>query len=656
MKSRPWQIWTIFAVCLLAVLFGMIRLTAQLLELERSEARARKTAKLEENIRLALWRMDSFLSPIIARENAREPYEYQRFYAVEDAYRNSAAQADTGTKKILIPSRLLDVQSEFILLHFQVDNQNIFRSPQIPEEKNMKKMVQQEHIRDYTERMNILKKFLNWQIAAARLDTRSDVRKPETNVQKKYIVQVEDTNAPDQIKQQASSDYQIMMNDKEMWARSSNKEMQTMNAMIQQGRKSFTSNRKKRHENCKTQQQSRKQKDNRKQQKQDAEQRLQVQQAETQQKKKPQPAAQKSRPRITDRPPGIDRQIMQPCWVSGNLFLLREVTLNSRPRIQGVWLNWNAIRKQMLENIRDLLPGALLEMSTDTAGETPCALASVPAALVPGDIRIPAPQGIQPIRLSLYIAWACFLAGAGAAGVLVIGIVLLSERRAEFVSSVTHELRTPLTTFKMYTEMLLNNMLPSAQQRKNYLQTLSVQADRLVHLIENVLAFARLERKRAGTEIETVNIGVLVDGTLDSIRERARLADMEVAVENQTRPETMVRTDMSAVQHILYNLVDNACKYAAEAIDRRIHIDVTQSKEKWIDIQVRDHGPGISRDIQKKMFKAFSKSAAAAAGNVPGVGLGLAISLRLARKSGGQLSYQQDPGGGACFILRLPRA
>ena len=81
---------------------------------------------------------------------------------------------------------------------------------------------------------------------------------------------------------------------------------------------------------------------------------------------------------------------------------------------------------------------------------------------------------------------------------LLAGVVALSERRAAFVSSVTHELRTPLTTFRMYADMLARGMVPDAERRQQYLETLRTEAERLTHLVENVLSYARLERGRGG--------------------------------------------------------------------------------------------------------------------------------------------------------------
>src|SRR5690606_36772223 len=137
----------------------------------------------------------------------------------------------------------------------------------------------------------------------------------------------------------------------------------------------------------------------------------------------------------------------------------------------------------------------------------------------------------------------------------------LSERRGAFVSAVTHELRTPLTTFRMYAEMLADNMIPSAQTRQQYLETLRVEADRLAHLVENVLAYAKLERGRQGQRREPTTLLHLVEHAEPRFRERAAQAKMQWVLETNDAAEVPLRTDPAAVEQILFNLVDNACKY-----------------------------------------------------------------------------------------------
>ena len=128
---------------------------------------------------------------------------------------------------------------------------------------------------------------------------------------------------------------------------------------------------------------------------------------------------------------------------------------------------------------------------------------------------------------------------------------------------------------------------------------------------------------------------------------------MNLTIEAETAArDTNVETDISVVEQILFNLVDNACKYAQGTDDSRIHVTLAGS-DRTPQIIVRDHGPGLSRDVARRLFQPFSKSASEAAHSAPGVGLGLALSRRLARTLGGDLRWQAADDGGAQFTLSL---
>jgi K+-sensing histidine kinase KdpD len=208
----------------------------------------------------------------------------------------------------------------------------------------------------------------------------------------------------------------------------------------------------------------------------------------------------------------------------------------------------------------------------------------------------------------------------------------------------------------MYAEMLAEGMVRSAKKRKAYYTTLKREAERLSHLVENVLAYARLERKRMGYHIETVTVGELLAGFETRLSERAAQAGMSLLVESDEEKNAMcVRADVSAVGQILFNLVDNACKYCTSAKDKRIHLEIARSDD-CAGLRVRDHGPGVSKKDGPRIFKPFCKSAHEAAQSAPGVGLGLALSYRLAREMAGALRLDATVTDGACFELSLPLA
>jgi signal transduction histidine kinase len=351
----------------------------------------------------------------------------------------------------------------------------------------------------------------------------------------------------------------------------------------------------------------------------------------------------------------VHESSVTPVWMGDTLLLARRVRVNGDEYVQGCQLDWPALRTWLTGMVGDLLPEARLEPVA--AGPTPDdtrMLASLPLRLIPGEVPVYPAQAVTPLRLSLIVAWACVVLAALAVAVLLVGVVSLSERRAAFVSAVTHEMRTPLTTFRMYTEMLSRGMVPE-ESRRRYLDTLRVEADRLSHLIANVLAFARLERNGAAARREALSLAKLLERIRPRLAERASLASMELAAQDNLDPGDQVRVDPAALEQILFNLVDNACKYACDAGDRRIHLEACTNQGHAV-LRVCDHGPGIAPPEYRRLFRPFCKSASDAANSAPGVGLGLALSRRLARSMGGNLRLNENAHDGACFEVVIPLA
>jgi signal transduction histidine kinase len=283
-------------------------------------------------------------------------------------------------------------------------------------------------------------------------------------------------------------------------------------------------------------------------------------------------------------------------------------------------------------------------------------LAGLPVRLVVGEVVATAAEVGPTLRWALWMGWGAVALATVAAAALLHGVMRLSERRAAFVSSVTHELRTPLTTFRMYAEMLARGMVPDATRRQEYFHTLQREAERLTLLVENVLAYARLERGRKPQAWEQIALESLLERVGPRLAQRAQQAGMQcevqLAAESAGREFT---TDLNVVEQILFNLVDNAAKYARDATDRRIHVEAN-ADNGWIQFAVRDHGPGITYSRSSRRMQPFGKSAQESAETAPGVGLGLALCRRLARQLGGRLDIAATPGGGATVTLVLPNS
>jgi signal transduction histidine kinase len=616
--KRPWHIWIGFALCLAVVLAAMgwlsltaLRLDRAAAEARRQEAEAHRQTAWEENIRLALWRMDWTVAPLVAQESARPYFVYSSFLPVNRAFSNMFNERGEGER--LIPSPLLSEVSPNILVHFQFEPDGRLTSPQVPLGANRELAVPDHASQEAVGKTEARLARVAALVDRDRLLGMLPARTPEPVA---MVVSPLAQTAEQRLAQRQSRQFDLQNRGRgavEFSERS--QAFRTNTSLMVQSQAGNTLN------------------------------------------------------DLLFPPTDVGGVLMTPLWIDGELILARRVSAGGREYVQGCLLDWPAIKTSLLETVDDLLPKADLEPVLAVRPEREARmLAALPVRLLPGEMSLdwmlPGQTSVEaegllsPILLSLVAAWVCVLLAAVAVAALLLGVVRLSERRAAFVTAVTHELRTPLTTFQMYAEMLAEGMVPDAAQQKHYLSTLRAESVRLAHLVENVLCYARLERGRTQRvpygRLEQLSLGQLVAQIQGRLAGRAEQAGMQLVLETKDgAAETTVRANVSAAEQILFNLVDNACKYAAPADDRRIHLTL-EADNGAAQLQLRDHGPGVSAAVRRRLFQPFSKSAREAAHTAPGVGLGLALSRRLARDMGGDLRLDDTISDGACFVLTLP--
>ncbi len=626
--KRPWHTGLVVVLCLTVVFAVMAWITIRLLDAEERNREMQKEAGEDSVIRLALWRMDAAVSPLIIAESARPYYEYAAFNPAETV--NPVAYNRRQTNATLIPSPLLTQPSSNVLAYFNgaIAGSGAapgLASPQVP-----------------TGELN------DWFLSNYAATGIVDVNKGNFDTFTANVTIAElhevfggngvvegaalppDVPAPIELPappQQERGVQQVAMN-------ASDQAVRYQQSLRSRQRIQFTKQQKYAQDN------------------------LAFQNTKVVQEKLPDASglsAQNEGVGPWGTPaPNVDEGVMRATWIGDMLVLGRLVKVDNTRYVQGAWLNWDVLREELLAEIADLLPSARLSpVAPDDTADRTRMMARLPARLIPGPCAalpaLPAPSFNAP----LMTAWACVLIAALAVVLLVAGTVSLSERRAAFVSAVTHELRTPLTTFQMYSEMLSEGMVPEEKQRR-YFDVLRAEGFRLGHLVENVLSYSRIERGRGPRSAEPLVLGDVVERIRDRLERRAAQAGMTFVCENgATTVDVEVRANLTALEQILFNLVDNACKYAAQAEDRRIHLEMSVA-DRSATLSVRDHGPGIGKHEAKGLFHPFRKSAKHAAETAPGVGLGLALSRKLARRMGGSLRINAAVTDGACFELVLP--
>jgi signal transduction histidine kinase len=278
--------------------------------------------------------------------------------------------------------------------------------------------------------------------------------------------------------------------------------------------------------------------------------------------------------------------------------------------------------------------------------------------------RLPGGRGTGTIH-----ALAALLVVVTAAGLLavrrMVRVVLgFAERRSRFAASVSHELKTPLTSIRMYGEMLRDGLVPDDSKRAEYYATITDESERLSRLIDNVLDFSRLERGEYRTNAAPGALQPVLEEAVAKLSPHAARQGFRISLEVEPDlPE--VRFDRDALTQIVFNLVDNALKYARDAERREIEIRCARDRDE-VRLSVRDFGPGVPEPERTRIFEPFHRVGDADVGasragdeqvrSARGTGIGLALVRELAEAMGGRAGADAAPGGGLCVSLQLPAA
>ncbi len=248
------------------------------------------------------------------------------------------------------------------------------------------------------------------------------------------------------------------------------------------------------------------------------------------------------------------------------------------------------------------------------------------------------------------------------AGLLVVGAALtglsvylyresLREQRdasqkVAFVSQVSHELRSPLTNIRMYAE-LMSEEEPSGRA-KDHLRVIASEAQRLSRLIENVLCFARGQRKAHRLERRRHRLSESVERVLDQFAPLFDELGIRVCLEGDREQHAFF--DRDAFEQILGNLLSNVEKYAADGGVLELR---WKEKGETVSLVVADRGPGIPKAKREVVFLPFTRLSDSIREGASGTGIGLSLARDLARRQGGELRLV-DSEQGARFELTLP--
>jgi two-component system phosphate regulon sensor histidine kinase PhoR len=225
----------------------------------------------------------------------------------------------------------------------------------------------------------------------------------------------------------------------------------------------------------------------------------------------------------------------------------------------------------------------------------------------------------------------------------------LESHRRDFVANVSHELRTPLASIQGFVETLHDDSLEPAQ-RKQYLDVVARNADRLRALIEDLLELSRIEGRTQPLALEPVDAAAIASSLLRDMRPRVEARGLSFSTSGAA-PAALA--DARALEQVLQNLLDNALKYTEPGGQIAVRVAGTNGR---VRIEVADSGIGIPDADRTRVFERFYRVDKARSRDLGGTGLGLAIVKHLVQAMDGEVFLESREGEGTSVAVVLPAA
>ena len=225
----------------------------------------------------------------------------------------------------------------------------------------------------------------------------------------------------------------------------------------------------------------------------------------------------------------------------------------------------------------------------------------------------------------------------------------LDAMKSDLLANVSHELQTPLVSIRGYTEMIHKGRLgPVNDEQKKGLGLALANIDRLIAMIDNLLAFSRQDRQSGASHPTVFPLAPVVDEALELLRDKIASRGLRVARRYEA-PDISVRADRDQILQVLLNLLSNAIKFNREG--GAIEVAARRGKPGYVVAHVKDTGVGIAKEELEKIFDRFYRAAAPQA---EGTGIGLSIVRNILRMHGCAIRASSVPGEGTTFTFSLP--
>ena len=226
----------------------------------------------------------------------------------------------------------------------------------------------------------------------------------------------------------------------------------------------------------------------------------------------------------------------------------------------------------------------------------------------------------------------------------------LNAEKNSFLSIVAHDLKNPLASVRAFAEISANEKT-TPEKRKTYLQYIALSADRMFELIKNLLDVNMIESGKMGLKLTNISLNELIG---NYITQAAPVAFGKQIQLLPVLPDEVIylNTDKARLEQILENFISNAMKYSPP--NTEVQVALLQ-EDDYIEISVKDQGPGIDASEIEKLFKQYSITSSVPREGEHAMGLGLAIVKKISEAFGATVGCISEKGKGCNFYIRFPR-
>lgn len=227
----------------------------------------------------------------------------------------------------------------------------------------------------------------------------------------------------------------------------------------------------------------------------------------------------------------------------------------------------------------------------------------------------------------------------------------LEKVRQDFISNVSHELKTPLSSIKAMVEVLLEGGAEDSKLRKDFLESINQEIDRLSRLVNDLLLLSRLESDKDFLNPTPTDLVALITRAVSRFQPRAMKEGLTLTldIDGDIPP---IKVDVNYIDQVISNLIDNAIKYTPSGGKIEVKVENT---DKGIKVSVKDTGIGIAKEDLPRIFERFYRGDKSRNLSLGGMGLGLSIVKHIVEAHGGKVGVESEIGKGSTFYFILPK-